>query len=85
MTTKDPNDPEPPLVQGISWKGNPTSVYVKAASPHWVVVDYGDLRSVKQLCYLLGDLHVGAENQGGEIVAVSPALKKRLDSAPQED
>lgn len=85
MTEKDQDDTEISLVQGVSWEGEPTDVFVKTTSPHWVVVDYGDLSSVKQLCYLLGDLHVGAENQGGEIVAVSPALKKRLDSAPQED
>jgi hypothetical protein len=60
------------------------AVVVRPSSPFWALVEYGyDLKYAK-LEYLLGDLGVGADDHGGQVTTLSPALEARLKELPDD-
>lgn len=55
------------------------TVTIEVASPFWLVVEYETLMHGK-LEYLVGDVDGGADNQGGSVTKISPALDDLLPS-----
>ena len=60
---------------------DPNAVVVRPSSPFWALVEYR--YELEKLEYLCGDLHVGAYDHGGDVTALSPALRARLKELPE--